>query len=77
MKGAVSMEGWFGVKTAAKHAGVSTRTLRMWIDEYGLKYSRVRGRILIKAEYLDDFLEAFTEDRKRVDEIVDQVLTGV
>ena len=41
----------------------------------GLPYSRVRGTILIKQEWLDAYLESFrVEDSNQLDKMVDEVL---
>ena len=67
------MDGWGKVKPAAKHAGVSERTLRKWLKR-GLKHSRLpSGTILIRYSDIDEFLGRFAVNAHEVDEIVDEV----
>jgi hypothetical protein len=47
----------------------------MWIKERGLRYSRVRGKRLVKREWADEFLEAHESDHgNKVDRIVSETL---
>lgn len=70
------MEGWLTVKKAAKHASVCDRTLREWLKN-GLRHSRLNQRtILIKAEWLDEFLEAYAvqnQPSKTINEIIKSI----
>ena len=70
------MKGWLKAKPASKYAGVSERTLRTWLKE-GLRYSKVRGSILIKVTWLDEYIEKFEETSNDVDRIVTEVLAGI
>lgn len=70
------MRGWLQIKAAAEYAGVSARTVRTWIKERGLKKARVGGLILIKQEWIDQFLESFADQDigAEVDRIVNEVM---
>jgi hypothetical protein len=47
----------------------------MWIKEEGLRISRVRGKRLIKREWLDEFLEKHESDHGNVvDMVVNEVM---
>jgi excisionase family DNA binding protein len=68
--------GWFSIAGAAVYCSTSKRTIEMWIKEEGLRISRVRGKRLIRKEWLDDFLKAYevTNNAKEVDQIVNETL---
>ena len=71
--------GWLRVKSAARYADVSVRTIYAWFD-LGLKRSKVRGIVLIKVEWLDEWLERFESsmDRKaEINGLVNDVLKGL
>jgi excisionase family DNA binding protein len=60
-------QGWLKVKHAAKYADVSERTLRKWL-KHKLRFSRLpSGLILIKSEWVDQFLERFIVSENEVD----------
>ncbi|MBF0507723.1 MAG: excisionase family DNA-binding protein [Deltaproteobacteria bacterium] len=66
---------WFRAKEAAAYSGVSSRTLRGWLAK-GLRHSRVsRGTVLIKREWIDEYLGNFEHQTHRVNEIVEDVLS--
>ena len=68
---------WLRPKQAAKHAGVSVRTLREWLHR-GLKHSRLSGNlVLIRQSDLDAFIEGFAHDENHVDTIVDEACAGL
>ena len=67
--------GWAKIRQAAAYAGVSTRTMRDWL-RMGLKYSRVRGCILIQYSDVDAFIERFAMTEDAVDRVVDEVING-
>jgi excisionase family DNA binding protein len=70
--------GWFSVAGAAAYCSTSKRTIEMWIKEEGLRVTRIRGKRLIKKEWLDEFLERHESGNgKKVDEIVDQVMESI
>ena len=71
------MQGWFKAKSAAKYCGVGERTVRAWLKEDGLRSSRVRGTILIKREWLDEFIEQHEVGRRNdLESIVDEIVRG-
>jgi excisionase family DNA binding protein len=56
---------WLTLKEAARYAGITTTTLRSWRDG-GLPESRVEGRIYIKRDHLDGWIEEhLTQEEKR------------
>lgn len=68
------MIGWLDISALSKYCCTSPRTIEMWIKERGLRYSRVRGKRLVKREWLDEFLEAHEADRgNNVDRIVSDI----
>jgi len=70
------MQGWAKVKNAAAYADVSERTFRNWLKE-GLRHVRLRGTIRIKFEWIDEFLESFSVEEDRVEQIVDDVMKEI
>ena len=71
--------GWYDILAASIYCCTGKRTIETWIKEKGLRVSRVRGKRLIKKEWLDQFLEdhEVREDGRKVDELVDEVLKGL
>jgi hypothetical protein len=68
------MQGWLQVKRAAKYAGVSSNTLRGWMKS-GLRYSRLpTGTILIKIEWIDNFIEQHEFSDNELEKIVNEVM---
>lgn len=68
--------GWFRVRDAAKYTGVSERTVRDWLTE-DLDFSKVKGIVLIKKEWLDAWLERSRKGQDRaakIDSLADEVL---
>jgi hypothetical protein len=66
--------GCFKMKQAASYAGISERTLHDWLKR-GLRHSRLTtGIILIKVQWIDEFLEGFEVKSMQVDSIVDDSL---
>lgn len=71
------MTGWLKVKNAAKYADISERTLRGWLKA-GLRHSRLKtGTILIRRQWIDDYLSGFECQENKVDSIVDEVCGGL
>ena len=71
------LRGWLKVKEAAVYCDMSERTIRSWLKD-GLRYSRLRsGTILIKIEWIDDFLGRFEVQENEVDRIVEEVVKGM
>jgi excisionase family DNA binding protein len=68
------MSGWSKIKSAAKYAGISERTMRNWLKD-GLKHSRLpSGTVLIKYAWVDEYLEAFAAKEDQVDKIVNETM---
>ena len=68
------LRGWLKIKDAAVYCDMSERTVRSWLKD-GLRHSRLRsGTILIKVEWIDEFLERFEAEENEVDRIVDEVV---
>jgi len=69
------MSGWAKIKPAAEYGGVGERTLRgVWLKK-GLKHVRLpSGTILIKYEWIDEFLESYVAQEDQVDKIVNQTM---
>ncbi len=68
------MSGWSKIKSAAKYAGISERTMRNWLKD-GLKHSRLpSGTVLIKYAWVDEYLEAFAVKEDQVDKIVNETM---
>lgn len=71
------MTGWVKIKKAAEYSGISERTLRYYLKD-GLKHSRLpSGTILIKYEWIDEYLERFAAKEDQVDKIVSDTLRGM
>jgi excisionase family DNA binding protein len=69
-----AFRGWLKVKEAAKYCGLSERKIRSLLKE-GLRHSRLRsGTILIKVEWVDEYLGGFEAQENEVDRIVDEVV---
>lgn len=65
---------WLKPKGAAKYSGVGESTFRKWLKE-GLQYSRLpSGAILVKTEWVDDFLEGFKVVENEANQIADIAL---
>ena len=68
------MIGWFDITGASEYCSTGKRTLEMWIKDEGLRISRVRGKRLIKREWIDAFLEQYESNHGgEVDRIVADV----
>ncbi len=70
------MQSWLSIKSASGYCDTSVRTIRKWMTD-GLRHSRVRGKILIKAEHLDEFLESFAVSEDFVDRVVEDVVQEI
>ena len=72
-----ALRGWLKVKDAAVYSGMSERTIRTLLKQ-GLRHSRLSsGTILIKIEWIDEFLERWEAEENEVDRIVDEVVRGL
>ncbi len=68
------MEGWYKPKQAAEYAGMKERTGRTWIKN-GLRHVRLpSGTILIKREWIDQYLMGYEHKGNEIDDIVDEVI---
>lgn len=66
------------IKNAARYADVSVRTLHTWLKHDNLKYSKVRGMILIKMTDMDSFIESHIEcNIGDIEKIVDESVKGI
>lgn len=72
------MQGFCKIKKAAEYSGISERTMRDWLKD-GLKHSRLQPSvtILIKYEWIDEYLERFAAKEDQVDKIVSDTLRGM
>jgi excisionase family DNA binding protein len=73
--GRTLITGWLDIKTAFTYCSTSKRTVEMWIKDEGLRYCRVRGKRLIKREWLDEFLESREETNlgEKIEGIVNEL----
>jgi len=76
MSGGFLLKGWLKAKAAAEYCDVGERTLRTWLKEEALRSSRVRGTILIKVEWLDEFLKQHELKPENLDEILTDLPKG-
>lgn len=69
------MQGWLRLKPAAKYCNISERLLHEWLKG-GLRSCKVGGCLLIKVEWIDEFIQKFEVQNtgKQVDEIVNEVM---
>ena len=71
------MDGWGKVKTIAKYAGVSERTIEEWLKR-GLKCTHMpSGLRLIKYAWVDEFLEKFADSINRTEEMADEIFSSI
>lgn len=64
---------WFKVKTGANYANVSERTFRDWLKS-GLRHSRLKtGTILIRRQWIDEYLTGFEVVENKAEKITDEV----
>ena len=66
--------GWLKISDAKEYVSISDkRTIKKWFDR-GLRHVRLEsGLILIKRQWIDDFLEAREVNQKNVDELVNDI----
>jgi len=70
-------EGWLRIKRGSAYMDVGVRTFRDLLKN-GLKHIRLpSGTILVKREWIDEYLESFTKTENQVDEIVSEVCKGL
>ena len=69
--------GWLTGKEASVYSGYSVRSIRAFLKA-GLRHVRPSSRkILIKREWMDEFLEKFEVREDHVDKVVDEVMRGL
>ena len=69
-----ALRGWLTVKKTAEYCSMSERTVRTWLKQ-GLKYSKLKsGTILIKIEWVDEYLETYAVRENKIDKVVEQVV---
>ncbi|MDM8523274.1 helix-turn-helix domain-containing protein [Desulfococcaceae bacterium HSG8] len=60
----IKNKGWLRIKSAAVYCDVSEKNLRGWFER-GLPFTKVKGTVLIKKKYLDEFLEQNTANAEK------------
>ncbi len=71
------MNGWLRPKHGAEYADVGERTYRTWFKK-GLRSIRVKGVVLTKIEWVDEFLEKHElGNGSEVETIVDEVCRNI
>ena len=69
--------GWLTVKQASIYSGYSERSIRHFLKQ-GLWHVRPSSRkILIKRDWMDEFLERYEVREDQVDRIVEDVVRGL
>ena len=69
--------GWAKPKQVAGYAGVSERTMRKWLKD-GLKFSQLpTGTILVRYEWVDEYLNSFESDQDLLNDLVNKVCTEI
>lgn len=68
---------WFKIQEAADYAGVSLRTIRDWVDQKGLKRSKVGGIVRIHREWIDEFLDARAERKANAQDEIERAVESV
>jgi len=64
--------GWLRIEDAAEYAGVGAGQVREWMKD-GLRYVQRRKTIVIKPEWIDQFLGRYEVCATDVDRLVDEV----
>lgn len=68
------VEAWGSINTVAQYTGKSPRVIRYWLKK-GLRHSRIEpGGIVIKYQWVDEFLEKH-EAKNKVDQIINQIMS--
>jgi len=69
--------GWLKIKSAAEYCDMGERTVRDWIKQ-GLPFAKLpSGTVLIKRQWLDDYLESFMTTRNEAEKVADEILKGM
>lgn len=65
---------WHNITSAAKYAGVTSPTVRMWMSD-GMRHSRMGHRtVRIKQEWIDEYIENY--EQTGVADTVNQMMRG-
>jgi hypothetical protein len=70
---------WMKVASGALYADVSRGTFRNWLRD-GLPHVKVKGIILVRREWLDEWLEGFLvsdNQSTEVNRLVEEVMRGI
>lgn len=73
------MREWLRIKDIPDYCGISERLAREWLKN-GLRYSRIKGVVLIRRETLDSYIERFAVSQNledEIDRIADEVVREV
>lgn len=71
------MKGYARLKNACKYADVSQTTMRNWFSN-GLKFSKVKGILLIKLTDIDNYIAQYSKDSdRRASAIASEVLNDL
>jgi len=71
------MREWLRIKDVPDYCGISERLAREWLKN-GLRYSKIRGCILIRRETLDLYIEQFAvDDDVGLDGLVNEIVGGM
>ena len=58
------MKNWLRVPDVAEACSVCERTVRKWIIEDGLRNAKIAGSVLIKNDWLEEFLLKHERDEQ-------------
>lgn len=71
------MDGWADIEAAGQYTHRSQRVVRYWL-KLGLRHVRLAtGGVLIRYEWLDEYLLAREVRKTRADAIVDEVMASI
>lgn len=72
-----AVSGWAKIPNIAEYAGMSDRTIRELLKA-GLRHSRLpSGTVLIKYEWVDEFLKGFEANPNAEKEKLDAMVNGI
>lgn len=67
-------QGWLKIKSAARYCDMGVRTVRDWLKA-GLPYAKLpSGTVLIKRQWIDDFLANYTITNDEAEKQADDIL---
>lgn len=74
----MTQHGYISIAGASEYASVSTRTIKRWIKAGLPVYQGTpRGKVLIRPNDIDLYLEKKTAPRQDLNAMVDEVLAGL